>query len=112
MRQCTLVIGFGFGLALCAGAAAAQTTPPMVIAAQPQRMQGELGGGFIEFLFGGKSSQRAAALYYAPPSQQAYVQPAQPRYVYTGPAVDPRASRATRSIRNTSARKSAMTGPN
>lgn len=78
--------------ALCATAAQttafAQMTPPMVMAAQPQAMQGELGGGFIEYLFGGNQQPRyAEPPPYAPPP--VYVQPALPQYVYTGPAVDP-----------------------
>jgi lipoprotein-anchoring transpeptidase ErfK/SrfK len=77
--------------ALCAGAvqttAHAQMTPPMVMAAQPQTVRGELGGGFIEYLFSGNQQPR----YAEPPPDAApgYVQPAQPQYVYTGPAVDP-----------------------
>ena len=57
-------------------------TPPMVVVAQPPRMQANLGGGFIEFLFGGDraSAQAAPRPFY--PS-------AQPVYASTGPAVDP-----------------------
>ena len=77
-----------FAAVLCASAAHAQMSPPMVVAAQPQAMQGEMGGGFIEYLFGGQQRPRyGEAPAYAPPPD--YVQPAQPQYVYTGPAVDP-----------------------
>jgi lipoprotein-anchoring transpeptidase ErfK/SrfK len=65
-------------------------TPPMVIVAQPPRMQANLGGGFIEFLFGGNSQPQYAPppSYIAPPPL--YPDPAQqPLYVNTGPAVDP-----------------------
>ena len=64
----------------------------MVVAAQPQAMQGELGGGFIEYLFGGNQQPRYAEppAYSGPGNNhRQYVQPAQPQYVYTGPAVDP-----------------------
>jgi len=85
--------------ALSAAPAAAQQmpgTPPMVVVAQPPRMQSNLGGGFIEFLFGDRGDQPV----YAPPPQYAgpphYVAPppvyqqAQPLYVNTGPQqVDP-----------------------
>ena len=85
------------------GAASAQTlppmpaTPPMVVVAQPPQMQANLGGGFIEFLFGGGAQQPR----YAPPPQYAmqphyvappplYPDPAQqPLYINTGPAIDP-----------------------
>jgi lipoprotein-anchoring transpeptidase ErfK/SrfK len=84
----------GLAVALCAGSAVAQTTPPMVLAAQPQAMQGELGGGFIEFLFGGNQQQRYAEppQYGAPPAYApapVYSPSQQQQYVYTGPAVDP-----------------------
>ena len=46
-------------------------TPPMVLVAQPQRMQADLGGGFIEFLFGDNGRQQQ----YAPPSRVAYFCP-------------------------------------
>lgn len=71
---------------LLASPAMAQSTPPMVVVAQPQRMQANLGGGFIEFLFGdnGRPPQ------YAPPPNY-YAAPApnpQPLYANTGPIVD------------------------
>ena len=66
------------------------TTPPMVVVAQPPQMQANLGGGFIEFLFGDRGSQLPAA---PPPVIYQYQNPAQdatqPTYVNTGPAVDP-----------------------
>ena len=66
-------------------------TPPMVLVAQPQRMQADLGGGFIEFLFGDNGRQPR----YAPPPRQGYYgepeRGAQPLYAHTGPAVDPAA---------------------
>jgi lipoprotein-anchoring transpeptidase ErfK/SrfK len=77
------------------------STPQMVIVAQPPQMRSNLGGGFIEYLFGDRPSQpqygrppqyaTAAQLHYiAPP--QAYPdeeQAPQPVYANPGPAVDP-----------------------
>jgi lipoprotein-anchoring transpeptidase ErfK/SrfK len=67
---------------LFAGAAAAQTapmpiTPPMVVAASPPAPRGNLGGGFIEFLFGSRGPQPQVAspppnLYPAAPLQRPY----------------------------------------
>jgi len=62
-------------------------TPPMVAMAQPPQMQANLGGGFIEFLFGDRGPRQSPPpppVYYpdaahgAPPSQ-----------VNASPAVDP-----------------------
>jgi len=64
-----------------ASAQARQATPPMVVVAQPQRMQSELGGGFIEAIFGGNSERRQG---YAPLPQQQYVAP--PPAYYGNPA--------------------------
>lgn len=91
------------GAILLAGTAAAQQmpqTPQMVVVAQPPQMQANLGGGFIEYIFGGSSprQQYAAPPQYAP--QQQYIAPPQPMYpdgaqaarplyANTGPAVDP-----------------------
>ena len=62
------------------------TTPPMVVVAQPPQMQANLGGGFIEFLFGDRASPPAAPppVFYPNPGRGA-----QPTHVNTGPAVDP-----------------------
>ena len=82
---------------LFASAATAQqmpATPPMVVVAQPQRMQSSLGGGFIEFLFGDDRQASAPPQYagppqyVAPPSAYPAGQP-QPLYVNAGPQVDP-----------------------
>jgi lipoprotein-anchoring transpeptidase ErfK/SrfK len=66
----------------------------MVVVAQPQPMQANMGGGFIEFLFGDNGRQPQ---YVAPPPQQHfYGAPApslQPLYANTGPIVDPTAER-------------------
>jgi len=60
-------------------------TPPMVVAAQPQKMQANLGGGFIEFLFGDRApAAPPPPVYYANPRQGA-----RPIYANTGPMVDP-----------------------
>ena len=89
---------------LCASAASAQQgygrpmMPPMVVVAQPQRMEANLGGGFIEFLFGGNDRQPqyaepppqyVAPPQYAPPPMMAPLPAPQPLYVNTGPIVDP-----------------------
>lgn len=74
---------------LLANAAMAQSmTPPMVVVAQPQRMQTNLGGGFIEALFGDNGRRPQ----YVTPQQNFYGEPAQspqPLYANTGPMVDP-----------------------
>ncbi|MFA6264756.1 MAG: L,D-transpeptidase [Pseudolabrys sp.] len=62
-------------------AQAAPATPPMVIVAQPQRMQSEMGGGFIEAIFGNNDRRDG----YAPLPQQRYGAPAQPYYGSPGP---------------------------
>jgi lipoprotein-anchoring transpeptidase ErfK/SrfK len=76
---------------LSANPAMAQSmTPPMVVVAQPQRMQANLGGGFIEYLFGDNGRPQQ----YAAPPQNYYGEPApgpQPLYANTGPMVDPAA---------------------
>ena len=119
--QPSMVIGTAvvFVAALGAGSVSAQQyrqpyretpmTPPMVVAAQPQRMEANLGGGFIEFLFGGggdddNRGQYASPPRYAAPPQVAprpyrsgerdypppsYGGPGQPLYANTGPIVDP-----------------------
>ncbi|MBI1203040.1 MAG: L,D-transpeptidase family protein [Rhodopseudomonas sp.] len=116
--QRTMVIGTAvvFVAALGAGPVAAQQyrqpyretpmAPPMVVAAQPQRMESNLGGGFIEFLFGGDDGDRTQYArpprYDAPPqvapqpyaprqryAPSAYGGPGQPLYANTGPIVDP-----------------------
>jgi lipoprotein-anchoring transpeptidase ErfK/SrfK len=72
-----------------ASVAAAQPMPiapspyaraPMIVVAQPQAMQADLGGGFIEFLFGDHGPSPQASLN-APSSR--------PFYVNTAPANDP-----------------------
>ncbi|HEY5379439.1 MAG TPA: L,D-transpeptidase [Pseudolabrys sp.] len=55
---------------LSASAAFAQQmpqTPPMVVVAQPQQMQANMGGGFIEYLFGdhGSAQPSPPPVYYA-----------------------------------------------
>ncbi len=77
---------------LSAGAAAAQqppmpTTPPMVVAvpAQPP-MRSDLGGGFIEFLFGDHGPQPRVA---APPPNLYPAPPQQPDYASAPAQVDP-----------------------
>lgn len=74
------------------GQARQMATPPMVVVAQPQRMQSGLGGGFIEAIFGDSSDRRGYAplppQYYAPP-QAHYSDPGSMQQVYanTGPIV-------------------------
>lgn len=63
-------------------------TPQMVVVAQPQRMERDLGGGFIEAIFGGGGSDRTQG--YAPlPHQRQYQHYQQPQYAapqgYYGP---------------------------
>jgi len=61
------------------------TTPPMVVVARQPELRGNLGGGFIEFLFGDNAPQRQVA-----PSPVIYPDAAQgaQRYANTEPAVD------------------------
>jgi lipoprotein-anchoring transpeptidase ErfK/SrfK len=70
-------------------------TPPMVVVAQPQQMRSNLGGGFVEFLFGGAEQRPhdvARQQYIAPPQIHAEpAQPGEPRYASTNPAADPAA---------------------
>jgi lipoprotein-anchoring transpeptidase ErfK/SrfK len=99
-------IVIALGATFLAGTASAQQgpqTPPMVLVAQPPQMQANLGGGFIEYVFGGSTQrpQYAAPPQYAPPQQQQQyyappqpmypdgAQAARPLYANTGPAVDP-----------------------
>jgi lipoprotein-anchoring transpeptidase ErfK/SrfK len=107
----------GFAVVLLCGAAqtglhAQQVTPRMVVVAQPQRMQTDMGGGFIEYVFGDSRPQpqyapqpqyfappqygatRNAAPRYAAPPPAYYGAPAQappdrPLYASTGPIIDP-----------------------
>ncbi|MBS0248987.1 MAG: L,D-transpeptidase family protein [Proteobacteria bacterium] len=66
-------------------AMARPATPPMVVVAQPQRMRNEMGGGFIEAIFGngGDREQGYAPL---PPQQQPYMAPPEAAYGNPGPA--------------------------
>jgi lipoprotein-anchoring transpeptidase ErfK/SrfK len=79
-------------IAVPAAAQQAPVSPPLVVVAQPPRMQNELGGGFIEFLFGDRAERPT---YAAPPPQYVAPPPAypeatpQPLYVNTGPQPDP-----------------------
>lgn len=62
------------------------TMPPMVVVARQPELRGNLGGGFIEFLFGDNAPQRQVA-----PSPVIYPDAAQgaQRYANTAPSVDP-----------------------
>jgi lipoprotein-anchoring transpeptidase ErfK/SrfK len=87
MQRC-LVASF---LVLSAGAAAAQTpmmapmTPPMVVMAPPAPpMQRNLGGGFIEFLFG----ERGPAPRVTAPPPNLYPAP-EPTYISAPTQIDP-----------------------
>jgi lipoprotein-anchoring transpeptidase ErfK/SrfK len=76
---------------LLASPAMAQTTPAMVVMAQPQRMQSSMGGGFIEALFGDNGRRPQ---YAQPPQQGYYGEPPpspQPQYASTSSTVDPAA---------------------
>ncbi len=65
---------------------AAPATPPMIQVAQPPQLQANLGGGFIEFLFGDHAAPAAPpSAFYSNPGQDA--QPTQASN--TGPAADP-----------------------
>jgi lipoprotein-anchoring transpeptidase ErfK/SrfK len=65
---------------------AAPRTPPMVSVARQPQMQSNLGGGFIEYLFGDHASRQSApppVIYSSP------VQGAQPVYANAAPYADP-----------------------
>lgn len=62
------------------------STPPMVVMQTQPEIRGNLGGGFVEFLFGGRAQQQPAPPPRIYPDQS---QGAQPLYASTGPAVDP-----------------------
>lgn len=64
----------------------AQTSPPMVVAGQQPEVRGNLGGGFIEFLFGDAPQRMVAPppVTYSDPRQGA-----QPVYANSDPAGDP-----------------------
>ncbi|MGH6682817.1 MAG: L,D-transpeptidase [Pseudolabrys sp.] len=61
-------------------------TPPMVVVAQPAPMQANLGGGFVEFLFGDHGPRQPAPppVYYPDPAHGA-----PPAQVNARPTVDP-----------------------
>ena len=73
-----IVVLSGTGAALAQMApSGAPMTPPMVVVAQPPEMKTDLGGGFIEYLFGDRPRQ-------APPQAQAYtLPPGPPGYIGT-----------------------------
>ena len=77
-------ISIAIAIYVIAAAASAQTprpgyaapvTPPMVVVAQPQIMKADLGGGFIEFLFGNSAQPQAYAQPAYAPQPQAYAPP-------------------------------------
>lgn len=82
----------GLAASLLASTALAQMTPPMVVVAQPQRMQNSMGGGFIEAVFG-DNGRRQQNYYAPPPPQQGYYgappPSQQPVYASTGPVTGP-----------------------
>jgi lipoprotein-anchoring transpeptidase ErfK/SrfK len=82
-------------LAILPAAARAQVyyaqpvTPPLVVVAQPQQMRSNLGGGFIEFLFGDDQRPVAISPYAAPVPQIVQSPPAPPLYASVPQRVDP-----------------------
>jgi lipoprotein-anchoring transpeptidase ErfK/SrfK len=68
------------------------STPPMVVMVPAQQVRGNLGGGFVEFLFGDqpRRQQMPQQQYIAPPQgDYQYGQPSRSLYANTSPAVDP-----------------------
>ncbi len=68
--------------------------PRMVVVAQPPQARGNLGGGFIEYLFGDSPRGYVPAPQYAAPPQQSYIAPPSSypdqQQAYANPApVDP-----------------------
>jgi lipoprotein-anchoring transpeptidase ErfK/SrfK len=84
MRRFLIPVFMVVSAAAVAQTAPMPTTPPMVVMPPPPVMQANLGGGFIEFLFGERGPQPRVA---APPPNL-YPAPPQPIYANTGP-VDP-----------------------
>ena len=78
----------------------ARPTPPLVLVAQQPAMRGNLGGGFIEFLFGDSAprQQSAPPQYIAPPGYSEPARRGQPIYANTGPADDPMQERQRAAI--------------
>jgi lipoprotein-anchoring transpeptidase ErfK/SrfK len=80
------ILAAGMFVSATASAQLLPTTPRMVVTQYPTQVRGDLGGGFIEFLFGGSQQQ-------PPEPPRIYPDPAQaalPLYANTGPAsVDP-----------------------
>jgi lipoprotein-anchoring transpeptidase ErfK/SrfK len=64
-------------------------TPPLVVVAQPQQMRSNLGGGFIEFLFGDDRRSVAPSPYAAPMPQPVAPPPAPPLYASVPQQADP-----------------------
>jgi len=58
-------------------------TPQMVVVAQPPQMRSDLGGGFIEYVFGDRPRGYTPAPQYPPP-QQNYIAPPQQAYPQQG----------------------------
>jgi lipoprotein-anchoring transpeptidase ErfK/SrfK len=81
------ILAAAFFASSAASAQVMPSTPPMVVVVQAQpKIRGNLGGGFIEYLFGDQARPQAA------PPQHFYPDPAQAApqvYASTGPAVDP-----------------------
>src|SRR5579864_4162174 len=85
-RSIFSVIAFAILASSPAHAQQMPQTPPMFVAAAPQQMRADMGGGFIEYLFGDHGSRQSApppVIYSNPPAQSA-----QPVYANNGP-VDP-----------------------
>ena len=76
-------------------------TPPMVVVAQPPQMRANLGGGFIEFLFGDRAPQQQPApppvrVYGAAPASSYAAVPGDPQVQQPTPVsygIDPRYAR-------------------
>jgi len=72
---------------------AAPVTPPMVVMAQPPAVKTDLGGGFIEYLFGDHARQAApppAQAYAAPPAPPGYIGVVSPYPPQPADGMDPR----------------------
>jgi lipoprotein-anchoring transpeptidase ErfK/SrfK len=110
MRSLVISIaGVTLALLSSGGRAAAEPRPPMspplVVVAQPAQTRGDLGGGFIEFLFGDDASRNVAPSPYAAPAPSVDARPVygapvygtqvygapvpQPLYANAVPQVDP-----------------------
>jgi lipoprotein-anchoring transpeptidase ErfK/SrfK len=80
------ILAAGVVVSSAASAQLMPSTPPMVVVQAQPEIRGNLGGGFIEYLFGDSARPQVASPPRFYPDQ---AQAAQPLYAALGPPVDP-----------------------